>query len=412
MAKSSSLLRSLLVAWRCRLSRASSRPIPEPSSRTRTRRQPPSCRSTSTRPAPASSAFSTSSLTAAAGRSTTSPAAIWLASVSARTWMRGATKAAVPGSGGRGQRWTLPGPANRPGKSRGSREARSERGSLPCPARSAPVHRPVVNARVRLAWIACCVLWGSTWLFIKIGLRDLPPLRFAALRMTLAAAVLVPFAVRAGLLRIGGHASLRVAAVGLIQIGVPYALLFAAQQWVASGLAAVLFATFPIWLLLLARALLPAQPLSPAKLLAAALGIAGVAVLQLPALRAAGAGNRSALGGSLIVAAAVLVALAWTLERGRSATWTPLAAVALGYLAVFGTAVPYLLLFWLLPRVPVAAIGAIPLVDTMLAVCLGSVVLGEPIGWHLLGGGALVLTAAAIANGLGAARLESQPGTP
>jgi len=302
-----------------------------------------------------------------------------------------------------------------------------------------------VNARVRLAWIACCVLWGSTWLFIKLGLRDLPPLRFAALRMTLAAAVLVPFAVRAGLLRVGGRASLRVAAVGLIQIGVPYALLFAAQQWVASGLAAVLFATFPIWLLLLARALLPAQPLSPAKLLAAALGIAGVAVLQLPALlRGAGAGNRAALGGSLIVAAAVLVALAnvlvrrgfeaippvvltfgqvfagaallvalaWTLERGRSATWTPLAAVALGYLAVFGTAVPYLLLFWLLPRVPVAAIGAIPLVDTMLAVCLGSVVLGEPIGWHLLGGGALVLTAAAIANGLGAARLEAQPGAP
>jgi drug/metabolite transporter (DMT)-like permease len=303
---------------------------------------------------------------------------------------------------------------------------------------------PVVNARVRLAWMACCVLWGSTWSFIKLGLRDLPPLHFAALRMTLAAAVLVPFAVRAGLLRTGRRDSMRVAAVGLLQIGVPYALLFAAQQWVASGLAAVLFATFPIWLLLLARALLPGQLLSPAKLFAAALGIAGVAVLQLPSLRAAGAGDRAALGGSLIVAAAVLVALAnvlvrrgfesippvvltfgqvvagaallaalaGTLEGGISAVWTPRAAAALGYLAVFGTAVPYLLLFWLLPRVPVAAIGAIPLVDTMLAVCLGSFVLGEPIGWHLLGGGALVLIAAAIANGLGAAPLETQPGAP
>jgi drug/metabolite transporter (DMT)-like permease len=301
-----------------------------------------------------------------------------------------------------------------------------------------------VNSRVRLAWIACCVLWGSTWLFIKLGLRDLPPLRFAALRMTLAAAVLLPFAVRAGLLRLGGRTFLRVAAVGLLQIGVSYAMLFAAQQWVASGLAAVLFATFPIWLLLLARALLPGQPLSPAKLLAAALGIAGVAVLQLPALHAAGAGSRAALGGSLIVAAAILVALAnvlarrgfegipavvltfgqvfagaallvalaWTLERGHPATWTPRAAAAVGYLAVLGTAVPYLLLFWLLHRIPVAAIGAIPLVDTMVAVCLGSAVLGEPIGWHLLGGGALVLTAAALANGLGAARLESQPNPP
>jgi len=116
--------------------------------------------------------------------------------------------------------------------------------------------------------------------------------------------------------------------------------------------------------------------------------------------------------GQVFAGAALLVALSWTLERGRFATWTPLAAVALVYLAVFGTAVPYLLLFWLLPRIPVAAIGAIPLVDTMLAVCLGSAVLGEPIGWHLLGGGALVLTAAAIANGLRAARLESQPSPP
>ena len=266
-------------------------------------------------------------------------------------------------------------------------------------------------------------------------------MHFAALRMTLAAAVLLPFAVRAGLFRTGRRAASRVAAVGLIQIGLPYALLFAAQQWVASGLSAVLFATFPIWLLLLARALLPGQPLTPAKLFAAGLGIAGVAVLQLPSLRAAGAGQRAALGGSLIVAAAMLVALAnvlvrrgfeaippvvltfsqvaagaalllllaGTLEAGHAAAWTPRAGAAIVYLAVFGTAVPYLLLFWLLPRIPVAAIGAIPLVDTTIAVCLGSFVLREPVGWHLLAGGSLVLVAAAIANGLGAALLESPP---
>src|SRR6266404_6624779 len=88
MAKRSSLLRSLLVACRFRLNSASSRPMPDPSSRIRTRRRPPSCRSISTRFAPASSAFSTSSLTTAAGRSMTSPAAIWLASVASSRWMR------------------------------------------------------------------------------------------------------------------------------------------------------------------------------------------------------------------------------------------------------------------------------------------------------------------------------------
>src|SRR5882762_2343339 len=88
MAKRSSLLRSLLVACRLTLSSASSRPMPDPSSRIRTRRRPPSCRSISTRFAPASSAFSTSSFTTAAGRSMTSPAAIWLASVASSRWMR------------------------------------------------------------------------------------------------------------------------------------------------------------------------------------------------------------------------------------------------------------------------------------------------------------------------------------
>src|SRR6202171_3403616 len=89
MAKRSSLLRSLLVAWRCRLSAASSRDMPEPSSRTRTILRPPSRRSTSIRVAPASSAFSTSSFKTADGRSMTSPPAIGLASVSGKSWMRG-----------------------------------------------------------------------------------------------------------------------------------------------------------------------------------------------------------------------------------------------------------------------------------------------------------------------------------
>jgi len=65
-----------------------------------------------------------------------------------------------------------------------------------------------------------------------------------------------------------------------------------------------------------------------------------------------------------------------------------------------------------LPRIPVAAIGAIPLVHTTLAAFLGSVVLGARLGWHLPAGGALVLIAAAIANGVGGARLETQPSTP
>ena len=295
--------------------------------------------------------------------------------------------------------------------------------------------------RVRLAYVFCCLLWGSTWMFIKLGLRDLPPLTFAGARMALAAAVLLPFAARTRLSALRGADWARMAGIGLLQIGTPYALLFAGQQWVASGLAAVLFATFPVWLLLLARALLPGQPLTRAKIAAAILGIAGVAVLQAPAMRQLSLGAQGAVGGAFIVAAAFLVALAnvlirrvlsdqtpvvltfvqiasgavlllilsAALEHGRATVWTPRAWGAVTYLAIFGTAIPYLALFWLLPRISVAAIGAIPLLDTTFAVFLATFVLGEPVGPTLLGGGTLVLCGAALANFAGAARLEALP---
>src|SRR4029453_9095772 len=89
MARRSSAARSLLVAWRRTLSTASSRDIPEPSSVTSMRRVPPPSMTTRTERAPASRAFSPSSLTTEAGRSTTSPAAIWSMSASLRRAMVG-----------------------------------------------------------------------------------------------------------------------------------------------------------------------------------------------------------------------------------------------------------------------------------------------------------------------------------
>lgn len=293
-----------------------------------------------------------------------------------------------------------------------------------------------MKARIRFAYLACCLLWGSTWMANKLGLRDLPPLFFAGTRMLLAALVMLPFAWRAGLGREPRDGLRRMALIGLLQIAVPYALMFAAQQWMPSALAAVLFATFPVWLVLTARMLLPGEFLTGRKLLAAALGIAGIAVLQLPALRAQAYSPLAPLGGALVVTAAVVVAfanvlvrkhlqphapiviafvqvfsgsllllaLSLALEQGRSAHFTPLSVALLVYLAVFGTAITYLFLFWLIPRVPMSAIGAIPLLDTTVAVTLGALVLRERIGWPLLAGGALVLTGVALAN-----RMPAEP---
>lgn len=279
----------------------------------------------------------------------------------------------------------------------------------------------------RLAmYVGLCAVWGSTWLAIKIGLQDLPPLRFAGVRMAMACILLTPFALFAGGRRPRPAEIRWVAWSGFLQIGVSYACIFLAERRIDSGLAALLFATFPIFVGLFAHFMLPDEPLTRRTLLSAFLGLSGVAVIQAPALVAslATAETRSLLqGGALmlvssvvsgysnvvnkkhlgsvspfrnvwgqtLVGSSVLLAGAAALERGTPSRWTASSAGAVAYLAVIGTALPFVGLFWLIRRVPVAVIGTIPVVDTVIALLLGSLVLGESLSPRILAGGALIL---------------------
>jgi drug/metabolite transporter (DMT)-like permease len=292
----------------------------------------------------------------------------------------------------------------------------------------------VLRGRVLVLYVGLCLVWGSTWLAIKVGLRDLPPLTFAGVRMALACALLTPFALAAGS---SGRPTPRqrqwIALGGFLQIGLQYACIFLAEQWIESGLAALLFATFPIFVGLFAHRLLPDEPLTPRTVGAAALGLSGVGVIESPALRTIlGMETRPLLaGGTLMLVSAAVAALANVLnkkylssvsplrnvwgqtfvgamvlvlaaaafERGAPLRWTPVSVGALFYLAVLGTALPFVGLFWLLPRVPVAVIGMIPVVDTVIAVVLGNLILGETFSPRVLAGGALILVGVLLAAG-------------
>ena len=289
----------------------------------------------------------------------------------------------------------------------------------------------VLRGRRLAMYIALCAVWGSTWLAIKVGLRDLPPLRFAGIRMALACLLLTPFA----FLRSGGRVTAPerrwIAWSGFLQIGVSYACIFQAEQWIDSGLAALLFSTFPIFVGLFAHFLLPEEPLTRRTLFSAGLGILGVAVIEAPAALASLAGGTRPLllGGGLVLLSAIvsgysnvinkkhlarvspmrnvwgqtlvgssfLLVLAVLFERAAPSRWTSGAAGAVFYLALFGTALPFVGLFWLIRRVPVAVIGTIPVVDTVIAVALGSLVLGETFSPRVLAGGGFILAGVLLA---------------
>jgi len=99
-----------------------------------------------------------------------------------------------------------------------------------------------------LVWVILCIIWGTTWLFIKVGLEDLPPLTFASIRFILA--ILVVSAV-IGLRKIpfpktAAHWRL-LAVTGVLQFSINYSFVFWSEQYISSGLAAVLQATIPIF---------------------------------------------------------------------------------------------------------------------------------------------------------------------
>src|SRR5438105_14959974 len=140
--------------------------------------------------------------------------------------------------------------------------------------------RPRVGWGVPVAWLTLCAVWSSTWLAIKIGLRDLPPISFVAIRFLIA--ILVLTAVSAGRVRLVPlHRTdyVVLAFTGILMFAVNYTLPFWGELYVSSGLAAVLQATIPIFGMIFAHWMLPDEPLRLQKLLGALLALAGVALI-------------------------------------------------------------------------------------------------------------------------------------
>ncbi len=268
-------------------------------------------------------------------------------------------------------------------------------------------------------WLGIGLVWGTTWGVIRIGLRDLEPFTFAASRTVLAAVTLLALAqIVDGSRRPKGSEVWFWIAMGLPQIGVPYALIFWAEQSISSGLTAILFATFPAFTAVAAHFLLRDEPLSLGKVSGTALAMVSVVLLVGPSLGAALpiaavvavliASVASAVGAVMVrrhgretstlwltalqvsSAAVLLGALAVTLERDASMTFTAAAIGSIVYLALAVTVGCYLGLFWLLKRLEATFVSMGVIFETAVGVFFGSVALSEPLGWRLLGGFAVM----------------------
>src|SRR2546423_11067755 len=130
------------------------------------------------------------------------------------------------------------------------------------------------------AFVALCLIWSSTWLAIKLGLRDLPPISFVALRFVIAVVVLLAISIGRVRLLPPNWADFKLLAyTGVLMFAINYALLFWAELYVSSGLSAVLQATIPIFGMVFAHFIIPSEPLRAPRIAGAVLAIGGVAVI-------------------------------------------------------------------------------------------------------------------------------------
>ena len=283
-------------------------------------------------------------------------------------------------------------------------------------------------------WVALVIVylvWGSTYLAMRVMVQTIPPLIGAGVRFLLAGTVLYPT-----LLARRGWARVRVtprqlgasALVGLLFLGGGTGLVTVAERDVPSGLAAVLVASMPLAVVLLRW--LAREPIPRATALGVALGFAGVAVLLLPGNPPPGA---SALGLSLTLVAAVSLAAGSFLssrlplpEDALVSTALELLAagvvvtaaglltgevdglqadrvsggslVALGYLIVAGSLLAYTAYVWLLAHAPVSQAATYTYVNPVVAVVLGWLVLDERLTVATLAGTALVVGSVAMVS--------------
>ena len=289
--------------------------------------------------------------------------------------------------------------------------------------------------RTVFVWVVVCLIWSTVWLFIKLGLQDLPPISFAGIRLVIAVTALLPVIIvkRTPLPREARDLVL-IVVTGFLLLTLNYGLLYWGAQYISSGLTAVLQATTPVFGLALAHYYLPGERVTLLKTGAVGLGVLGVAVIFSNQLQIAGwlalSGCAAVVGGALCVAFAYVLVKAYgshlhptTLVTGQmlcglipliifgamregnplTFSWTFMAVVSLLYLALFGSVIAFWLNYWLLKRMDATKVLLMSVVEPLLAVLLGALVLGETLSGRTLLGGVCILVSVSLVLARGSA---------
>jgi drug/metabolite transporter (DMT)-like permease len=275
-------------------------------------------------------------------------------------------------------------------------------------------------------------VWGASYLFIKVGVRDFQPPTLMAARLAIA---FVPLFAYLALTRGGARRAARELAgvwraglvLGLANAAVPFTLVAWGEKHIDSGVAGVAQASVPVFTALLALRYKPSERATGARMVGIAFGLVGVGVLTgidpgkgwwaiagtlavvLSSLSYSASGlygqtRTTTIAGPVLATATTLygalLLLPWALVDlpTHAPSWKPVASLLV--LALAGTALAQLLLFHVLRLHGAAKLSLVTYLMPPFAVFYGATILGEPLRWSALGGLALILIGVAFGSGV------------
>jgi drug/metabolite transporter (DMT)-like permease len=279
------------------------------------------------------------------------------------------------------------------------------------------------------AWAAVCFFWGTTYLAIAVGLETMRPTLFAGLRFLIAGGLLFFVMSRQRNARLPlGREWFDLGVIGLMLLGVGNGAVVWAEQWVPSGMAALLVATSPFWAAALERLQKDGERTGLRGLLGMAVGFGGLALLVGPKLFGTELDGKYLLGVVIIQVgcffwqagsvyakrrptgvsplmassvqmlwAGVVLTLAGTLAgEWGGMSFSARSVGALFYLVVFGSVVAYSAYMYAIQKLPISLVSTYSYVNPLVALALGWLVLSEPLGWREAGGALVILLGVAL----------------
>jgi drug/metabolite transporter (DMT)-like permease len=280
-----------------------------------------------------------------------------------------------------------------------------------------------------LSWILVCVIWGTTYLGIRIALETIPPALIGGIRYTIAGAILAVVLVVRGerlppLMHWGGLALLGLLMVVLGNGGVIWA-----EQWVPSGIAAVIVASSPFWTNGIESLLPGGERLRGVTVIGLVIGFGGILLLVWPDLTGAGSDGRhfvlgvvaiqiagigwaigslysrrhareenvlSASALQMIFGGVMMLVIATARGEWNELAWTPRTVTAEVYLILIGSLVGYSAYVFALKHLPISTVSLYAYINPLFAVLLGTWLGHEAFDWRIVVSAALIFAGVAV----------------